>query len=207
MPNENWTFFQAFLKSPRVVASVIPSSSFLERRVVRAADPATARVLVELGGGTGGITRSLLGAMDEEARLIVIERTAAFIENLERNTDPRLEIVHGCASAIGEELEHRGYPAADVVISGIPFSTMPRDLAGEIVTAVHEALAPGGRFVAYQFSHRVVDFTRPVMGIPDVEHELRNVPPLKIFTWRKDGAAHANSHRNSAIVDSLTGTG
>lgn len=185
MPNDNWTFFQAFLRSPQVVASVIPSSSFVERRVVRAADAAQAGVVVELGGGTGGITRALLQAIGESSRLLVIERTARFVDTLQRIDDNRLEVVHGCASSIAAVLERRGYPAADTVISGIPFSTMPKALAKEIVTAVHEALAPGGRFVAYQFMDHVAGYARPVMGEPKIEHEICNVPPLRVFTWQK----------------------
>ena len=200
MPNENWTFFQAFIKSPRVVASVIPSSSFLERRVVRAADLANADMIVELGGGTGGVTRALLKAMAPEARLLVIERTADFISKLRRIDDPRLDVVHGCASTIGAELQRRGLAAADAVVSGIPFSTMPRSLAGAIAAAVHAALTPGGRFVAYQFTDRVADYSRPVMGRPEVELVLRNVPPVRIFTWRKGSARRVNSHGSSALL-------
>ena len=192
MPNDNWTFFQAFLRSPQIVASVIPSSSFVERRVVRAADAMRASVVVELGGGTGGITRSLLRATGSHSRLLVIERTAEFIEHLRMIDDSRLSVVHGCASSIGVELERRGYPAADSVISGIPFSTMPASLGTEIIAAVHDALAPGGRFVAYQFTDRVVDYARPVMGTPAVEYEFCNVPPLRLFTWRKGGASRRN---------------
>jgi phosphatidylethanolamine/phosphatidyl-N-methylethanolamine N-methyltransferase len=189
MARDNWTFLQAFLKSPRVVASVFPSSSFLERRVVRAADVGSARAVVELGAGTGGITRSLLEAMGEDGRLIAIERTAAFVEGLGRIGDARLDIVHGCASTLGAQLQQRGLPAADAVVSGIPFSTLPKALAASIVEAIDAALAPGGRFVAYQFTDRVAAYTRPVMGKPAVEHEMRNVPPVRVFTWRKNGGA------------------
>lgn len=192
MTSDNWTFFQAFLKAPRVVAALMPSSSVLEQRVIRAADATTASVVVEFGGGTGGITRSLLKAVGPEAHLLVIERTAGFIAHLERIEDNRLEVVHGCASSIGAELKRGGYAAADVVVSGIPFSTLPTILASDIVNAVHEALAPGGRFVAYQFSDRVADYFRPVMGEPEVQHELRNLPPVRIFTWRKAGKPYAN---------------
>lgn len=198
MPNQNWTFFQAFLKSPRVVASVIPSSPFLVRRIVKAADPAAASVVVELGGGTGGTTRAMLKAMGPQAKMLVIERTAEFIDTLDRIDDPRLEVVHGCASTVGEELTQRGLTAADVVISGIPFSTMPPELAEEIIAAVYRALAPGGRFVAYQFSDRVADYARPVMGSPAVEFEFVNVPPIRLFIWRKDSAAPAIRRLNGA---------
>ncbi|MEX2495769.1 MAG: methyltransferase domain-containing protein [Woeseia sp.] len=199
MDNDNWTFFQAFLKSPRVVASVIPSSSWLKRRIVEAAAPGSASIVVELGAGTGGTTRSLLKAMQPDARLLAIERTAQFVRNLRQIDDARLELVHGCASSIGAELKLRGYRSADAVISGIPFSTLPGALAAEIITAVHQALVPGGRFVAYQFTDRVADYARPVMGRPEIEHELRNVPPVRIFTWRKKGCAGKEEGRRSVV--------
>ncbi|MCI0517011.1 MAG: methyltransferase type 12 [Woeseiaceae bacterium] len=188
MLHDNRTFLRAFLRSPQVVASVIPSSSFVERRVVRAADVSRAGVVVELGGGVGGITRSLLQAMGPQARLLVIERTDRFVEVLKRIDDSRIEIVHGCASSIVAQLARRKRPAADAVVSGIPFSTMPKALGAEIISAVHDALAPGGRFVAYQLSDRVVRYARPLLGEPAIEYEFRNVPPLRIFTWHKAGS-------------------
>ena len=191
MTSSTWTFFQAFLRSPRVVASMIPSSPFLERRLVRAAGLDRAGVVVELGAGTGGTTRAMLAAMPQDARLIAIERTAEFVEPLRRIGDPRLTVVNGCASSIVEQLETLGLDHADAVVSGIPFSTMPPALAGTIVREVYRALAPHGRFVAYQFSDKVADFARPVFGQPNVEHELRNVPPLKIFTWERGAASRA----------------
>jgi len=178
-------FASAFLRSPRVVASVFPSSPILERRVVRAAETARSRVVVEFGGGTGGTTRALLRALPQDGRLLVIERTAEFIDGLERIGDPRLTVVHGCASSIGTELASLGAEGADAVVSGIPFSTLPEALAREIVAELYAALLPGGRFVAYQFTDRVADYARPVMGEPRVEHEFWNIPPVRIFTWYK----------------------
>jgi len=191
MDNDNWTFLRAFLKSPRVVGSVIPSSSCLERKIVTAAEAEGASVLVELGVGTGGTTRSLLKAMPPQARLLAIERTPEFVHMLQHTVDPRLEVVHGCASSIEVEMGKRGYVDTDAVVSGIPFSTLPKGLAAEIVRAIYQVLAPGGRFVAYQFTDRVADYMRPVMGAPEIEHELRNVPPVRVFTWRKPGAAES----------------
>lgn len=191
MSTGGWTFFQAFLKSPRVVASMIPSSPFLERRLVKAAHLATANTIVELGSGTGGTTRALLSAMGADSRLLAIERTAEFVEALEQIDDPRLAVVHGCASELVGELQRHELGSADAVISGIPFSTLPEELARSIIEEVHRALRPQGRFVAYQFTDRVADYARPVFGRPRVEREMRNVPPLRVFTWVKaaDSAA------------------
>ncbi|MFU8817638.1 MAG: class I SAM-dependent methyltransferase [Pseudomonadales bacterium] len=185
MSSANWKFFQAFLRSPRVVGSLIPSSPFLERRLVRAAELSRAEVAVELGSGTGGTTRALLAALPPQARLLAIERTVEFAEALNEIDDPRLSVIYGCASSIGLELERHGLDGADAVISGIPFSTLPVELAENIVRQVHAALRPGGRFVAYQFKDRVASYARPVFGEPLVEQELYNIPPLKVFSWRK----------------------
>jgi phosphatidylethanolamine/phosphatidyl-N-methylethanolamine N-methyltransferase len=185
MGSANWQFFQEFLKSPRVVASLVPSSPLLERRLVRAGNLGRASVVVELGSGTGGTTRALLHAMQPAARLIAIERNAAFARALTDIDDPRLIVEHGCASRLGEALARCGAESADVVVSGIPFSTLPADVARRIIQAVHQALAPGGRFIAYQVSDRVADYARPAFGKPRVEFELCNVPPMRVFIWRK----------------------
>lgn len=183
--NESWAFFRAFLKSPRVVASVVQSSSRLERRILRKADIATSDRIVEFGAGTGGLTRRLLQAMSPQARLLVIERTPEFLHFLERIGDPRLDIINGCASTVGEELKRRGWPGADAIVSGIPFSTIPSELAAEVAFAVYSSLRPGGKFVAYQISAKVAEFSQPLLGDPEVEFEPLNVPPIRVFTWQR----------------------
>jgi phospholipid N-methyltransferase len=197
MSGLDWTFFRAFVKSPNIVASAIPSSAMLEQRTIRHMELETAKVVVEFGAGTGGLTRSILAAMRPDARLISIEFTAEFIPILERIDDPRFEIIKGCASSIGEQLEKRGLAGADAVVSGIPFSTLPPELCRRIAANLYAALNPGGRFVAYQFSDKVADFISPHMGAPAVERELVNIPPMRVYSWRK--AVAADEHNNVAV--------
>ncbi len=193
MPKAKRIFFQEFLKAPRSVASMIPSSSFLERRVLRASELTQAHVVVELGAGTGGITRALLTMLPTNARLLAIEANREFVENLQAADDPRLQVVLDCASSITRHLQEQELGAADAVVSGIPFSTMPNALCTDIINGIVESLRPGGRFVAYQFTERVAHYARPVLGEPAVEHELRNIPPLRVFTWRKVQPAKAGT--------------
>ena len=72
-----------------------------------------------------------------------------------------------------------------MVLSGIPFSTMKPELGRSIVRAVSDALAPGGRFVAYQVRDRVEKLGREVFGPAAVQLELRNVPPMRVYRWEK----------------------
>jgi phospholipid N-methyltransferase len=182
-------FFQGFLKRPGMVGSVVPSSRYLERRIVREARLRGARLVVELGPGVGGTTRALLRALAPEARLLTIEINADFLPTLGRIRDPRLIVHEGSAADLSAILARHRLGAPDVVLSGIPFSTMKPELGREIVRAVWSALAPGGRFVAYQVRDRVEKLGREVFGPAQVALELRNVPPMRIFTWEKPAAA------------------
>ncbi|MDZ7686161.1 MAG: methyltransferase type 12 [Gammaproteobacteria bacterium] len=179
------TFFRAFLKAPPVVASAVSSSRLLEQRIVKSAAISDARLVVELGSGTGGTTRALLGAMPADSRLMVFETIDTFVEGLAVVDDPRLDVVHDCASTLGAALADRHLDGVDAVVSGIPFSTMPPATARSIIDQVSAALKPGGRFVAYQFTAAVRDYGRPVLGEPAMQIEWVNIPPTRVFIWTK----------------------
>lgn len=181
-------FFRGFLRQPEVVGSVIPSSRFLERRIVATCALEEARCVVELGPGTGGTTRALLAAMPPQARLLAVDVEPDFVEVLARHDDPRLIARQGSAESIAELLTGNELPAADVVVSGIPFSTIGDEAGRAVIDAVWDNLAPGGRFVAYQFRDRVARVARPRMGEPIAARELRNIPPMHVYCWRKPTA-------------------
>ena len=178
-------FFREFLTHPRQIGSVIPSSRFLERRVVRTAGIGSARTVVELGPGTGGTTRALLAAMGPGTRLVCIELSPRLHAITSRIRDPRLTVHLGSALALPKTLSHYGLGAPDAVVSGIPFSTMGDERGSAILEAVWQTLAPGGRFVAYQLNGRVATLARPFMGGAPVEMELLNVPPMRVWRWEK----------------------
>src|SRR5262249_21363662 len=119
-PDERLAFFQGFLRKPGQVGSIIPSSRFLERRIVRAAGIARARLVVELGPGTGGTTRALLRQMRSDARLVAIEINTDFVSVLRRSPDPRLLVENGSAADLPAILAKHQLGAPDVILSGIP---------------------------------------------------------------------------------------
>ena len=184
-PDHRLTFFQGFLTRPKEVGSIIPSSRFLERRVVRVAGVGSARTIVELGPGTGGTTRAVLRAMAPSARLLAIEINERFATLLGHMGDPRLLVHHGSAADVSKALSEHDLPRADVILSGIPFSTIPQEVGLDILRAVHDSLAPGGVFVAYQVRDRVESLGRRVFGHPHVQTVMLNVPPMRVYRWRK----------------------
>jgi len=184
--SDKLAFLSGFLRHPGQVGSVIPSSPQLESRLVRASGIAGARTAVELGPGTGGTTRAFLRAARPDLKLLAIELSDAFHARLRGAIrDPRLIVQQGSAEHMGDFLIQHGLPAPDLVVSGIPFSTMPADVADRIVQAVHKCLAPGGRFVAYQLRAHVARYSTPYFGVPSTQWEFVNIPPMQVFCWEK----------------------
>lgn len=179
-------FLRGFVRHPAQVGSVVPSSRWLEQRLVRQAGIRDARTVVELGPGTGGTTAAMLQAMPGTGRLLAIELDPDFHQHLEASlADPRLLLELASAERIADLLAAHHLPAPDAIVSGIPFSTMPPEVSERIAAAVAQVLRPGGRFVAYQVRAHVAGFVTPYLGEPDKQWEMVNVPPVRVFTWVK----------------------
>ena len=179
------TFFQEFLKHPLQIGSVIPSSRFLEQRLLKSSDLGAAGTLVELGSGTGGTTQAILRSMAPTARLLSIEVNPEFHRVISRINDARLIAHHGNASELKDILSRYDLGAPEVIISGIPFSTMSPIAGSTILATIADVLSNHGRFVAYQVSNRILSLCEPFMGMGQMEFELFNIPPMRVFRWEK----------------------
>lgn len=183
--NGRFAFFQEFLKHPLQIGSIIPSSRFLEQRILVASAIASAATVVELGSGTGGTTRAILQAMPKHARLLSIEINPHFHTLVSGIEDERLIAHLGSASELKTIMANYGLDAPEVVISGIPFSTMKNSDGAQVIEAISSQLAPNGRFVAYQVSRQVATLCRPILGPERVAMELLNIPPMRVYQWEK----------------------
>jgi phospholipid N-methyltransferase len=181
-------FFRGFLRKPKEVGSLIPSSRFLVRRVLRLGEVDRARVIVELGAGTGVITRQILARIPLESKLLAIEINPAFARVLQKTyaRDSRFHLFRGSAERLDEALARIGEREADLVVSGIPFSTLDRGVGMRVLLAARRALAPGGRLVAYQFRTRVRRIAEPLFGPAEIHAELLNLPPMRVYVWRRE---------------------
>ncbi len=179
-------FFKGFLRNPKEVGSLIPSSRFLTRRVLACGRVSSARVIVELGPGTGVLTREILARMPSDGKLIAVELMPRFARVLEQEfDDPRLAVYEGSSANLEKALVESGEERADLVVSGIPFSTMEAGEGRRTLEAAKRVLGPGGRFVAYQFRSRVRDLAEPFFGPAQTQRELRNLPPMRIYMWSR----------------------
>ncbi|MFP3984131.1 MAG: class I SAM-dependent methyltransferase [Desulfurivibrionaceae bacterium] len=185
MNNNRFAFFREFLRNPAQIGSIIPSSRFLERRILEAAGLTSARTVVELGPGTGGTTRALLRAMPQQARLLSIEINPDFHAWVSSIRDDRLIAHLGSACDLREIMALYELESPDVVISGIPFSTMSHSEGSRVLEAVSSLLPPHGKFVAYQMRDRVAILGRSYLGSEKSVLEICNIPPMRIYQWEK----------------------
>lgn len=185
--NGRLVFIKEFLKHPLQIGSIIPSSRYLERRIVEAAGAGSVDVIVELGPGTGGVTRAMLRAMPRHARLLSIEINPTFNRLVGKIKDRRLIAHLGSASDLREIIAQYGLDPPNAIVSGIPFSTMRPSVGSQILETVSSLLPPNGRFVAYQVKNQVAILGQPFLGTGQISTEFLNIPPMRIFRWEKNG--------------------
>ena len=141
-------FLGKFLKHGTAIASVAPSSRWLSRLAVCNVDWTRASALVELGGGTGPITRAIAERVPPGCRVLVVERDPEFARLLDDRfgTLPNFEIVHGDVGDLAAILGDRGILTVDHVISGLPVPSFPIRLQESLFRSVSDVLRPEGSF-------------------------------------------------------------
>ncbi len=182
-------FARNFFLHPRMLGSIVPRSRFLIRQLLEPVDWSQARVIVEYGPGVGVITSEVLRRMRPDAMLIAIETNPAFVSFLRSSIqDERLHVVEASAEAVDEILRRYGQTNASYVISGIPFSTIPAPVRERILLKTCEVLKPGGSFLVYQFSSRVLEDLQRIFRYVRRKFEPLNVLPAHLFFCQPDTA-------------------
>ena len=186
-PSPQWQFLRGFLKNPVMVGSIIPSSRVLIDKMLDPVDWANTKLFVEYGPGVGTFTRPVLERLGPNATLLTIDTNPDFTRYLrEQIDDPRLIPVNGSAADVEKILAERNLGSADYVLSGLPFSTLPPGVGDAIAEATSNVIRPGGAFLVYQFSPKVLDFIKPYFEPIKRGFEWINVPPATLFWANKD---------------------
>lgn len=146
--NDLLLFCGKFLRHGTKIASVAPSSRYLAKATVAGIDWAAARVVVELGAGTGPITRVIAELAPPGCRVLVLERDADFARLLRDRFRDRdgFEVIEGDVRDLAAMLADRGIDRVDHIISGLPVPSFPADLQRDLFRVVARVLAPGGSY-------------------------------------------------------------
>jgi len=143
-------FLLQFLRHPRSIGAVVPSSRGLARRMVADIDLSDASVVVEYGPGTGALTGEILKALKPGALFFAIESNAILFESF-RQRFPDVTVFNESAANVAALLEGLGAEKADCVLSGLPWASFTATLQDTLLEATLEALGDGGRFVTFAY--------------------------------------------------------
>jgi len=147
---EKVRFFRSFLANPRQVGAILPTSRRAVRDMLDMADFARARTVVELGAGTGVYTEEVISRLHTDARFLAFEVDPDLVATLnERVRDPRLQVINDSAENVESYLNG---DKVDVIVSGLPFTSLPQPVKGNIFGEMERVLAPDGVMVAIQYS-------------------------------------------------------
>lgn len=180
-------FFLSYLNAPGLVGAIVPSSVFLAKALCQHARGA--RHIIELGAGTGAITRYLHEEFPE-VTLMVVEQDGPMAAALERR--------FGKDIVVADTIQSRqdlisGIPDQSVVVSSLPFRSFPETIAMPVISLLRDFLlaSPERRLVQYTYGQRV-PFRSPHQALVWKRQNLvlRNIPPAWIWTLQQSDTKH-----------------
>jgi phospholipid N-methyltransferase len=151
------TFFRECRRHFRATGAILPSSRFLARALVyHLRQPRRAARILEVGPGTGSVTRAIARHMLPEDRLDAVEINERFVAHLERSVGrdrafarcrEQVQVIHaGVEDLVGDSVY-------DYIVSGLPLNNFTVAQVREVFASFSRLLKPGGvvTFYEYQF--------------------------------------------------------
>ncbi len=183
MSGDAGLFFALWLQRPLRIAAIHPSSIHLADAMARLADLTRSGPILELGAGTGSLTRGLLRNGCPPGRIIALEREPGLVTVL-RRAFPGITVIEGDATRIDEYLRDGHIDRLAAVVSSLPIKWFPEAAQRAILEPCLERLGPDGRFL--QLTNA---FASPVarhrLGIAGREacRVWRNLPPAQVWSY------------------------
>lgn len=182
-------FLGSVIRAPRSTGAIAPTSAETARLMASNIDLSSGLPVLELGPGTGAITAVILKTGLAPAALFAVEYSAAFCRHL-NETFPGANFLQGDAFDLRNTLTARLGDAAparfDCVISGLPLLNFPKEKRTQLLYSALDVLSPGRPFV--QFSYGImppIAVDDPGIAVSRSRWNLRNVPPARVWTYRR----------------------
>jgi phosphatidylethanolamine/phosphatidyl-N-methylethanolamine N-methyltransferase len=183
--DEEMRFFKGWQKDMKGVGAILPTSGFTARRMASVVNPASGRPVLELGPGTGVITKAILERGVSPSNLVSVEYAEHFVEDLKRKF-PGVDVRHGDAFDLRSVLGERHKESFDCVISAVPMLSFPVERRIALLEELLD-LIPAGRPVM-QITYGALSPIPPQRGRFTVSHYdfvVRNIPPAQLWVYRR----------------------
>lgn len=179
-------FFRELFSNPLVMGAAWPSSNRLARAMAKQVPLESSGMIVELGPGTGVVTRALLEHGVKIEKLVAIEQSGAFVKHLTRRF-AKLKVIEGDAKNLRRLLTD--YSNIHVIVSSLPLRSLPEDTVKSILEAIDNVLPDGGLFIQFTYY-----YGKAVLSLPKTfqrvysEYVLLNFPPARVDVFCRNQA-------------------
>lgn len=174
-------FFRSFFNSPKTVGSIIPSSKKLAKTMVTLGEISRDSIVVELGAGTGIITKTIFEQVDLKTPLIIFENDRTFYPRLNEFKNTILFDDAFLLSTKLEMLKER----VDVFYCGLPLLNFSMEQIEGLLNQIYEVLTPGGKLVCFQYTPLLFPKLNEAFDECFVKLVYFNFPPAFVFTCVK----------------------
>jgi len=177
-------FLKNFIKNPRQMGSITPSSRILARSMVKDINFNEPCVIVEYGPGEGVFTKNIINQLNEDSVFVIIEVNIDFYRKLkEAYSDlPNVHVFLESVCQTDKILEGLNIDKVDYIVSGIPFSSISSQLSKDIIEVTSKILADHGVFITFQYTNTKMSLFSTSFKTISVSKVWRNFPPAFIFT-------------------------
>jgi len=182
---EKLLFFKKYLSESRYIGALLPSSRFLAKAVSKHLDLDQAKVVVELGAGTGVLTQELTRRIPQNCDLVIVERDNDFAHLL-KNKFNGSHVWATEAENMHQYLDQHNFKQVDCFVSGLPFVSLPKEVGKNILSIVCQYLKPGGVFISYSYFANSYFFFKKYFPKVKVDFVFRNIPPAYVYICRKE---------------------
>lgn len=179
-------FFKEAVKNYKTSGTLVPSSRFLAKKMLKNINFSTAKVIVELGPGDGAITKNILKQLKPQTTLVCFEINDAFYLELQKIQHPNFIVLKKSAEKIEEELNVLGFDKADYIVSSLPLTIIPNEISSTILKKCYKVLRNKGLLIQYQYSLTYYNKLKKVFGDNiTLDFEPLNFPPAFVYKCAK----------------------
>jgi len=179
-------FLRRMQANPRRIGAITPSSRRLAACMAREAlktRQSPTDFILEIGPGTGRITRALLERGLEPNKLISVELDPA-LHNYMLQNFPHVNIIQSNATRLESLIPTEQHRKISAVVSGIPMRNLPALERAMIAQACFAVLKPGGKII--QFTYGLISsIAGPELKGEKVARIYVNLPPATVWSYRK----------------------
>jgi phosphatidylethanolamine/phosphatidyl-N-methylethanolamine N-methyltransferase len=191
MAVEAGLFFGLWLRRPLQIAAIRPNSEHLADAIAGLVDLSRPGPVLELGAGTGSLTRGLLRRGCTPSRIIALEREPPLAALLRRDR-PGITVIEGDATRIGEYLAERHVDRLASVVSSLPIKWFPEAARRAVLLPCLDVIAEGGAFLQVTNGFcSPVSIERLAIAGREAGRVWRNLPPAQIWSYTRRGNAQS----------------